>query len=82
MDTPNLSPIYEELLDYLVEKATPEEILNFSVSEAAQRRATELSERNNAGTLSSSERQELEQMMELDRFVSVLKAKAILALSK
>jgi DNA-binding NtrC family response regulator len=77
----NLSPIYDDLLDFLVAKTTPEEILAFSPSEAAQERAEELLEKNNAGTLTSDEYAELQQMLQVDRLVSVLKARAIEALS-
>jgi hypothetical protein len=77
----NLSPVYDDLLDFLVEKATPREILAFKASEAAQERANDLLERNNAGTLTPEEAAELEQMLQVDRLVSVLKARALEALS-
>lgn len=77
----HLSPVYDDLLDFLVEKATPEEILAFAPSEAAQERAEELLEKNNAGTLTPDEYAELQQMLQVDRLVSVLKARAIEALS-
>lgn len=75
-----LSPAYESLLDYLVEKATPHEILAFVISDEAQTRAVELLERGNLGTLTEEERNELEQMRQADKLVSVLKAKALHAL--
>ena len=34
------SPIFDELLDYLIEKATPQEVLAFRPSDNAQARAT------------------------------------------
>lgn len=76
------SPVYEDLLAYLIDKATPEAILAFTVSDAAQERATELLERNNAGTLTPDEAAELEQMLHADRLVSVLKARALSSLRK
>jgi hypothetical protein len=75
-----LSPVYDNFLDYLVEKATPQEILAFKVSEEAQRRAEELTERNKAGTLTPEEAAELEQMLELNLLVAALKAKAFSAI--
>jgi hypothetical protein len=71
------SPNYEDLLAYLSDKVTPEAILAFTVSEAAQERADELLERNNEGTLTAEEAAELDQMLQADRLVSVLKARAI-----
>ena len=76
------SPMYDDLLDFLVEKATPAEILAFAPSEAAQERAEELLEKNNAGTLTVEEYAELQQMLQVDRLVSVLKARALDALPK
>lgn len=77
----NFSPVYDEFLNYLVEKATPNEILAFQVSDQAQERAIDLVERNNAGTLTSEEVVELEQMRQFDRLVSLLKSKALAALN-
>jgi hypothetical protein len=81
MASPALSPIYGELIDYLVQKATPEEILAFRLSEMAQERAESLTERNKAGTLTPEEKVELDQMLEFDQLVSLLKAKAVQALN-
>lgn len=41
-------PIYNRLLDFLVEKATPQEILAFSATNEEQRHADDLSERLSA----------------------------------
>ena len=70
------NPIYDELLDFLVEKATPQELLAFRPSEVAQQRAEELTEKNKAGTLTPQEQAELEQMLAFDQFVTALKARA------
>jgi hypothetical protein len=75
-----LSPIYEELLEYLIEKATPQEILAFQLSEAGQEHAHYLTERNKSGLLTPAEAVELEQLLEFDQLVSLLKAKALQAL--
>jgi len=72
-----VSPIYTELIEYLAEKATPEEILAFQVSTATQARADQLTEQNKAGRLSVEEREELERMLEFDELVSWLKSRAI-----
>ena len=78
----NVSPIYAELIEYLAEKATPEEILAFQVSAATQARADELTERNKTGRLTAREADELEQMLEFDELVSWLKSKAMKALKQ
>jgi len=74
--------VYDEFLEYLAMKATPEEILAFRASEAAQQRADELTERNKAGMLTAQESAELEQMLHFNRLVSMLKSRAIKALKQ
>ncbi|MCA0456788.1 MAG: hypothetical protein LCI00_22640 [Chloroflexi bacterium] len=69
-------PVYDKLLDFLVEKATPAEILSFQVSDEEKELAQDLVERKSAGLLTSSEEGMLEQMAEFDLLVTILKAKA------
>lgn len=57
--------------------ADPQEIINFRISEAAQRRAEELLEKNSSNRLTPEERLELAQMLHFDRLMSVLKATAL-----
>jgi hypothetical protein len=79
MASNHLLPLYDEFLDYLIEKATPQEILAFKASPEAQAKAQDLIERNNAGTLTPDETRLLGQMLEFERMLSVLKAKALKA---
>ena len=76
MATAKLVPSYERFLDRVVESMTPEEILAFRVSAEEQERADELLDKNNSGTLTWEERVELEQMLEFDEFVTLLKLRA------
>jgi hypothetical protein len=75
-----VSPVYDELVEYLAQMASPEQILAFKVSEAMQERADELLDRNNEGELTPEEAVELQQMLHFDRIVSLLKTRAIGAL--
>lgn len=77
MAIPQFMSVYDEFLDYLVSKASAEEILAFKASEVAQERADYLTEQNKSDRLTPDERVELEQLMEFDSLVSVLKAKAL-----
>jgi hypothetical protein len=65
-----------------VEKATPQEILAFEIPDAERQRAIGLLEKQDEGTLTPEEMMELEQMQRTDRFISSLKAKALVAFSK
>jgi hypothetical protein len=75
-----VSPVYDELVEYLAQMASPEQILAFKVSEAMQERAEELLDRNNEGELTPEEAAELQQMLHFDRIVSLLKTRAVKSL--
>jgi hypothetical protein len=78
----DFTPVYDDFLDYLIEKATPAEILAFQPSPQALERAETLLDRSSEGELTLDERAELDQMLQMDRLVSVLKARALAALKK
>ncbi|MCU0479954.1 MAG: hypothetical protein MUE54_01930 [Anaerolineae bacterium] len=72
---------YQQLIDYLAEKATPEQLLAFQLSDAEQERARELLEKNAQNMLSTEEQHEFEQMIYFDRIMSRLKARAMAELN-
>jgi hypothetical protein len=75
-----LLPILNRLLDQVVEKMTPQEILAFQASEDEKEYVQELVERNLEGSLTPEEKVHLDQYVEFDLLVGVLKAKALKAL--
>lgn len=81
MGTAYLSPAYDHLLGYLIDKASPQNILAFSLSEQEKERAIELLDKQDEGTLTSEEAVELEQMREVELLVMALRAKALEASS-
>ncbi len=68
--------VYAEVLDFLISRPTPGEIAAFKVSEDAQARLGELLEKNREGTLNETASAELELSEQLDRLMTLLKAKA------
>ncbi len=70
---------YWELMDYLANLATPEQILAFKISETMQQRLEELFKKNNEGEITPDERQELDEFVEFDQRVMLLKARAAVA---
>ena len=76
MATVNLYPPYEKFLDEVIQKMTPEQILAIEPTEEEQQRAEELLDKNNENELTTAEKIELQQMLEFERFMSLLKAKA------
>lgn len=71
--------VYAEVLDFLISRPTPGEIAAFKVSEDAQARLGELLEKNREGTLNETESAELDLSEQLDRLMTLLKAKAYAA---
>ncbi len=77
-----VSPVYQELVEYLARSATPEQILAFKVSDTMQQRADELLDKNNEGELTPEEGVELQQMLQFERMVTLLKAHAASSLKQ
>lgn len=67
---------YVDLVDFMVAGMTPEQILAFKPSEAAQNRVNELLWLSSSGQLSPDERAELNHHMEVESIVRLAKAKA------
>jgi hypothetical protein len=72
-----LPPIYDYFIDFIVQKATPDEILSFQIPESEKQRAIDLLEKKSAGDLTAEESQILVQMQQVDRLISAMKAKAL-----
>ncbi|MBZ0295752.1 MAG: hypothetical protein K8L99_24555 [Anaerolineae bacterium] len=79
-DYASSASIQEEVLAFLLSAPTPQRIIDFQASDAAQERLRDLLEANRQGTLSSEEQAELEEASQMNHFVMMLKAKAHKAL--
>jgi hypothetical protein len=83
MDFPaTVTPAYAELVEFLVEKITPEQMLAFKPSAKAQKRADELAEKNKSGNLSADEETELQHLLEYNMLMTALRARALAALKQ
>jgi hypothetical protein len=76
MAVSGLTPAYDYFLDFVVQKATPQEILAFKLPEEVRQRAVDLLDKQDDGTLSVEEAAELEQMRQIDKLVMALKVRA------
>jgi hypothetical protein len=70
------SALVKEVIEFLARGPRPQEIVAFRPSASAIDRSRELLHRNSAGTLTSAEEAELEEMALLDHLVTLIKAKA------
>ena len=75
-----LPPSYDSLLDFLVKKATPQEILAFELTPQELKQAEELSEKSKEGHLSEEEAYTLEKMMQAELLIGALRARALVML--
>ncbi len=67
---------YEEVLEFLLNRRTPETIVAFNVSPAAQAHIRTLLENKREATLNAAETAELDLYEQLKRLMMLLKAKA------
>ena len=80
MTTISIDSTFEALIEHLLKTASPQQMLDFFPSEEADEHVRDLLEANNAGTLTSDDRQELERMLQVNRLITIMKAKALQAL--
>lgn len=74
--------VYDQFIEYLAQHVSPDEILAFKASDKEQARLEELTEKNKAGTLTTDEATELEQMLDFNRLMTLLKTRAYVALKQ
>ncbi len=67
---------YFEIVDFIFENKTLEQIIDFHPSQATQRRVEELIAKEQAGTIAEQERLELEDYMQFDHIMTLMKARA------
>ena len=80
--TPAQTPtsVYAEVLDFLIKRPTPSEIVAFKVSPPIQKRLRTLLAKNREGTLTLQETGELDVYEQLEHLMILLKAYAIKAI--
>ena len=72
----NTPPVYIEVLDFLINSPTPEEIAAFKVSPQAQNRLRFLLDKNREETLTETEAAELNVYEQIEHLMTLLKARA------
>jgi hypothetical protein len=75
LNTMSVRSVLDVVTDFLAANPTPQEIIAYQLPD-------ELLERNGEGQLTSSERQEMLDYMQVDQIMSLLKAKTHLKLKK
>lgn len=75
-ETQDIPSVYQEVIDFLITRPTPEEITNFKVSSPSQERLHILLEKNRESSLNSDEIAELDIYEQLEHLMMLLKIKA------
>ncbi len=72
----NTIEAYEEVVDFIAAGTTPQNVIDFRPSEAAQERVTDLLSREKDGELSATEKSELNHYMQLEHLMRLAKVRA------
>ena len=72
----NTVKAYEEVIDFIAAGTTPQNVIDFRPSEAAQARVEDLLEREKDGELSSAEKSELDHYLQIEHLMRLAKARA------
>ncbi len=67
---------YEEVIDFIAAGTTPQNVIAFRPSEAAQARIEDLLSREKDGALSPAEKNELDHYLQLEHLMRLAKARA------
>lgn len=67
---------YDEIVDFFAAGTTPEAIVSFRPSNETTRRVAELVEKSNDGSMSTEERSELEDYLQIEHILILAKARA------
>ena len=76
LETAHSTATCQEVLDFLISRPTPQDILNFRVSDQAQSRLQELLKRNRDANLNDEDKAELDLYEQLDSLMGLLKVNA------
>jgi hypothetical protein len=71
----NTTSFISELAEFLASRPTREQLLVYRPSQHWQRRASNLLQKQNEGTISPEERQELEEFAHAERLIRLIKSR-------
>lgn len=74
--------VFDEITDFLATEPSPQEIIDYYLSDDLQLRLDELLDKNREGEITPSEREELERFLNANQMFSMLKTKMKLKLKR
>lgn len=76
-----VTPVYEEIIDFIASGTSPEKVIAFKPSEALQNRVSDLLFKNRTENLNLEEKSELDNYMLLEHIMRLAKARAFTILA-
>lgn len=70
------NPLFDEILEFLDSTPTPEQIIAFKPSQLLDQRLHYLLDQNSHDRIMSEERNELDEFLRVDHFITMLKIRA------
>ncbi|HAA31043.1 MAG TPA: hypothetical protein DCE56_29215 [Cyanobacteria bacterium UBA8553] len=68
--------VYDEIIEFIAAGTTPQSVINFKLSEAAQERLEDLVYRHHTGKITPEEKRELDHFLTLEHIMTLAKARA------
>ena len=72
----NLQKSHDEFFEWLIQYITPDEIMAFQMSQESRERIQDIIDRRSAGDITSEEEAELQQAVDFEHMILLIKAKA------
>jgi hypothetical protein len=77
MTSVKTTKVYDEMIEFIVAGTTPQSVINFKLSAAAQERLENLVYRHQTGELTPEEKRELDHFLTLEHIITMAKARVI-----
>jgi hypothetical protein len=72
----NTTKVYDEIIEFIAGGTTPQSVIDFKLSNAAQERLEDLVYAHQTGELTPEEKKELDQFLTLEHIMTLAKARA------
>lgn len=72
----NTTKVYDEIIDFIAAGTTPQSVIDFKLSNAAQERLEDLVYKHKMGELTLQEKKELDHFLTLEHIMTLAKARA------
>ena len=72
----NTTKVYDEIIDFIAAGTTPQRVIDFKLSNAAQERLEDLVYAHQSGELTPEEKKELDRFLTLEHIMTLAKARA------